>query len=162
MGNALTPVTLFFILLLSGLVLMGVEIFVPGGVLGALAGLALVGAIVTGFIAFPAAGPFIAVGIIVLTGVAVAAWIRIFPRTQFGRRMTVSTDLSTSKAPAADLEGLVGKQGEALSDLRPAGFARVAGRRIDVVTQGELIARGERVQVLRVEGARVVVGRTAA
>ena len=162
MGNSLTPVTLFFILLLSGLVLMGVEIFVPGGILGGLAGLALVGAIVTGFVAFPSAGPIIAVGIVVLTGVAVAAWIRIFPRTRFGRKMTVSMDLSGSKAPATDLQGLAGKQGEALSDLRPAGFARVDGRRVDVVTQGELIARGERVKVLRVEGARVVVGRTAA
>jgi membrane-bound serine protease (ClpP class) len=155
----ISSATLFFILLLSGLFLVGLEIFVPGGVLGALAGAAIIGAIVMGFVAFPAAGPFIAVGIIAASGLAIAAWIRIFPRTRMGRRMTVSHDLAASKAPPAALLQLVGKQGEAQSDLRPSGFARIDGRRVDVVTQGESIAQGERIQVLKVEGMRVVVAR---
>lgn len=152
----------FFALLLSGLFLIGVEIFVPGGVLGALGGLAIAGAVVMGFVAFPAAGPFIAIGVLAACGLAVAAWIRFFPRTRLGRRMTVSADLAASKAPPVELAQLVGKQGEAQSDLRPAGFARIDGHRVDVVTQGESIAHGERVQVINVEGVRVVVARAAA
>jgi membrane-bound serine protease (ClpP class) len=157
-----SSVAIFFFLLLSGLFLMGLEIFVPGGVLGALAVGSILGAVVMGFVAFPAAGPFVAIGIMILSGLAVAAWIRFFPRTRIGKRMTVSVDLAASKAPPIELAHLVGKQGEAQSDLRPAGFARIDGHRVDVVTQGESITRGERVQVLKVEGVRVVVARAAA
>jgi membrane-bound ClpP family serine protease len=157
-----SPVVVFFILLLSGLILMGIELFVPGGVLGAIAGMALIGAAIAGFVAFPAFGPFIALGIVAVTAVVMVLWLRFFPRTRLGRRMTVSQDLAASKAPAPELAQLVGKDGEALSDLRPSGFARIAGRRIDVVTQGDSIRHGERVQVVRVEGVRVVVTRQPA
>ena len=52
---------------------------------------------------------------------------------------------------------LVGREGEAVSDLRPAGFARIAGRRVDVVSRGESIEAGATVRVLEVSGNRVVV-----
>jgi membrane-bound serine protease (ClpP class) len=52
----------------------------------------------------------------------------------------------------------VGQQGESLSDLRPTGIALIGGKRVDVVTRGELLERGSRVQVLMIEGNRVVVG----
>ena len=41
--------------------------------------------------------------------------------------------------------------------LRPAGFAEIGGRRVDVVTRGENIESGAAVKVLEVEGNRVVV-----
>ena len=45
----------------------------------------------------------------------------------------------------------------ALSDLRPAGFARLGGARVDVVTRGEYVAAGEAVEVVADEGYRRVV-----
>ncbi len=50
----------------------------------------------------------------------------------------------------------------ALSDLRPAGFARVDGpgaARVDVVTGGEYVTAGEPVEVVADEGYRRVVQR---
>jgi membrane-bound serine protease (ClpP class) len=61
---------------------------------------------------------------------------------------------------AALRDELVGKQGMASTDLRPAGVATVEGERIDVVTEGEYIHSGTRVEVVRAEGYRHVV-RTA-
>jgi membrane-bound serine protease (ClpP class) len=55
---------------------------------------------------------------------------------------------------------LVGHEGVALSDLRPAGVARIDGHRIDVVTEGEWLAAGDAVQVIADEGYRRVVRRT--
>ncbi len=54
---------------------------------------------------------------------------------------------------------LVGHTGVALSDLRPAGVARIDGQRIDVVTEGGWIASGEPVEVLSDEGYRRLVRR---
>ncbi|MFO7779186.1 MAG: NfeD family protein [Nitriliruptoraceae bacterium] len=56
---------------------------------------------------------------------------------------------------------LVGRQGVALSDLRPAGVARIDGHRIDVVSDGEWLAAGDPVTVVSDEGYRRVVQRAA-
>lgn len=57
------------------------------------------------------------------------------------------------------LSDLVGREGKALTDLRPAGTVKIGSERIDVVTRGDYIDRGDRVVVARVEGSRVVVRR---
>ena len=44
-----------------------------------------------------------------------------------------------------------------LTPLRPAGAARIAERRVDVTTDGEWIEPDTPVQVVRVEGTKVVV-----
>jgi membrane-bound serine protease (ClpP class) len=51
----------------------------------------------------------------------------------------------------------VGRDGTALTDLRPSGTARIGDERVDVVTEGEYVPQGSRVQVLRSEGYRHVV-----
>ncbi|HMQ29238.1 MAG TPA: NfeD family protein [Chloroflexaceae bacterium] len=56
---------------------------------------------------------------------------------------------------------LVGAVGRASSALRPAGVAEIEGRRLDVTTGGEYLGPGEPVEVVRDEGARIVVRRAA-
>jgi membrane-bound serine protease (ClpP class) len=148
---------LFIILLVTGLMMIGAEIFVPGGILGAIGGLALFGAAIAGFRAFPGYGGYIAIGIVFLVGLVIYLWIKIFPNTRIGKRMTVSNDLSTSKSADPTLVELAGKTGQSVSPLRPAGYAMIGGRRVDVVTRGEMIAKDTGVRVVKVEGSRVIV-----
>ena len=153
-------IQVFIVLLVSGLTLVGAEVFIPGGILGTIGGLALFGAAITGFVVFgPVTGGYIAVGILFLVGIVIALWIKFFPRSFIGRKMTVSADLADSKGTEDDIEELLGRDGIAISQLRPAGFAEIDGRRVDVVTQGEMIESNERIRVIDVESNRVVIAR---
>jgi len=76
--------------------------------------------------------------------------------------MTVSDDLAESKGTEGNLGQLLGKEGKTISALRPAGFAFIGDRRVDVVTQGEMIETGASVHVVRIESNRVIVERTRA
>jgi membrane-bound serine protease (ClpP class) len=59
---------------------------------------------------------------------------------------------------AADgLDLYLGKQGVARSVLRPSGIAEIDGVRVDVVSQGGFIQPSTRVEVIKVEGRRIVV-----
>jgi len=151
---------LFAVLLGAGLLLLGAEIFVPGGILGIFGGILLIGAIITGYPAFPGLGHFVAMGILFLSGIAIALWIRFFPRSRIGQAMTVSKNESDFSAVQDGLQELLGAQGEAKSDLRPAGYALINGRRMDVVTRGGMIDKGTLVTVVEIEANRVVVKRT--
>jgi len=155
-----TSVQIFVILMVAGLMLIGAEIFVPGGILGSIGGAALILAIISAFSAFgPVIGGYITLGIVVLLAIVITLWIKLFPKSGIGKQMTVSRDLASSKGTEDGLEELTGKEGEAISELRPAGFASIDGKRVDVVTQGESISKGERVRVVDVEANRVVVRR---
>lgn len=52
---------------------------------------------------------------------------------------------------------LLGKTGIALTPLRPSGTIIIDNERIDAVTEGGFINSGARVEVVEVEGVRIVV-----
>lgn len=62
-------------------------------------------------------------------------------------------EVTAENSPAS----LVGREGEAYSDLRPAGKAMIDGQYLDVVSDGPYIGRGRPVKVVSVAGNRIVV-----
>lgn len=62
--------------------------------------------------------------------------------------------------PAAGEPSLIGRVGTTTSDLRPGGKADFGDRPVDVVAELGFIGTGERVQVVEVDGPRVVVRST--
>ena len=158
------------LLLGIGLLLLVVEVFVtPGfgivGIVGLAAlvgglGLSLVGVGATWEVVLEAAWQVV-LSLILALGAALVL-LRFLPRMPFGRRLVLEGGLSAregyASAPETD-QGWLGKRGAALSTLRPAGVADLDGQRVDVVSEGEFIEAGEPVEVVRVDGNRVVVRR---
>jgi membrane-bound ClpP family serine protease len=56
-----------------------------------------------------------------------------------------------------DLEYFLGKEGTAITVLRPSGTADFDGVKIDVVSQGEFISEGTKLKIIKVQGRRIVV-----
>lgn len=148
---------LFITLLIAGLILIGGEVFVPGGIIGTMGFLALIAAIIVAFNASATAGFYALVSIAILSGVIIWLWIKFLPKSFLGKKLTLSENGSTFKAPPAEFEALLHKEGIALCELRPSGFAEVDNRKIDVVSEGGFIPKGTRVCVVAVDGFRVVV-----
>ena len=81
-------------------------------------------------------------------------------RTKLGKSFILDTAANRSdgfQAPPQDLVNLVGKSGKSLTPLRPAGTALINGQRVDVVTLGDFIEAEVEVEIILVEGNRVVV-----
>jgi membrane-bound serine protease (ClpP class) len=70
----------------------------------------------------------------------------------------MGADAGYASAPEGDRRWL-GQRGTAASPLRPAGLAHLAGERVDVVSDGEFIDAGAPLEVIRVDGNRIVVRR---
>lgn len=153
--------TAALILLLLGLGLIVAEVFLPSlGVLSVLATAAIAGAIALAFQDGRSTGIAFLAATAVLVPTTIVLGFKLFPRTPFGRRM-VAGGLSFGSQASFDERdlALAGKQGVLEADCRPAGVARLDGRRVDVVTRGEWIERGAPVRVVDVQGNRVVVTR---
>ncbi len=155
------------LLVAVGLVLILAEVFViPGfGVAGVLGTGAMLGGTVLGMVGqFPSFDQvFNAVGLVslslILVGVSAWALLRHLPKSRrlegvFLREST-SRDIGYLSAP--EREDLIGHEGVAATDLRPAGTAIFGDERIDVVTEGPWIPADTAVRITQAESYRHVV-----
>ena len=141
------PITLYFTLLLAGFVLIGMEIFLPGGILGIFGSVAWISAAVVGWKNFPAPWNMVSAFSLLLVGLLTfVVWIRYFPKSRVGKSLSLNESSASYKShKVADLP--VGTVGEAASTLRPSGIAIFDGKRLDVVADGEWIEAGESVKI---------------
>lgn len=149
-----------------GLLLVLAEVFLPGGVTGAIGGCCLFAAMVVcgiqhGF--FAGTVYFIAMTVV---GLAVFfVWLHVFPRTFAGRRLMHTRTLEGASAGVGSVlveVCPVGALGVAVTPLRPAGTANFGGKRMDVAAESGLIEAGSPIVVRAVEGSRVVVAKVLA
>ena len=152
----------------AGVALLALELLViPGfGIAGILGILALGAGLVLSVLGPGTTPQFVLVAaarvvFAILVAIALSlVLLRFMTRLPFGRRMILQTGLAAGAGYASAPEGdtrWLGKHGVAHSALRPAGIAEIEGERVDVVSNGELIDAGQPVEVIRVDGNRVVV-----
>jgi membrane-bound ClpP family serine protease len=158
----MNPITLAYILIAVGVILVLAEMFVPSGfvlvVIGAclaLVGVGLMfayGTMETALMALLS----LCVGGPLLGGLLFYLW----PYSPMGRKLIKATEESVTVASMAanvELEGLRGKTGRTVSPLRPSGVAVFDGRRIDVITEGLMVEPGQWVKCVEVRANKVIV-----
>jgi len=147
----------YLTLLVCGLFLIGIEIFVPGGVLGIFGASALIGAAVVGFTIFPLWLGWLSVFIILaLTGLAVFVWMKYLPQSPIGKALSLSQKIN--KKDQDDSLWTPGMTGTAQSELRPAGKATIEGQHADVIADdGAWIGHDAAIEIVRVSGNRIYV-----
>lgn len=142
-------------LLIIGVALLLLETVLPGMIAGMIGVGCLVAGVVMGYTTYgPGTGNLILLGVVsglILLGVL---WIRFFPDSRYGRMFVTRRTVGELGIEQPELLNQVGT---AMTNLRPSGTALINGQRVDVVTEGALIERGQAVKVVAVEGLRVVV-----
>jgi membrane-bound ClpP family serine protease len=141
-----------------GLVVIVVEIFVPSlGLLSVMAAGILFYSLYLVFttISFTMGMVFLGVDILLIPVVLVMGFKALGASSLSLHKILSSKEGVFSQAP--DLVSWKGKQGEAITDLRPSGTVIIEGKRLDAVTDGEYVDAGTPVVVTLVSGNRIVV-----
>ena len=144
---------------LLGMILIIVEVFLPGFGLPGIGGIVLVGAgvVMVGmhFGSLTAVGTLL---VIIAVLAVLVSWVLRQASRGGGKRSDLflqeRDDLRTQQE---DMKVLVGKSGTTTSVLRPAGIGDFDGVRLNVVTEGSFIEKGEPIEIVRVDGSRIVV-----
>jgi len=162
-GNIAAGMAEYWVLILFafGIVMMLIEAFIPGlGVFG-IAGLAsTLVSIVLAAVSVQTGVYMLLISLVLAGGFAFFAF-RFFARRGALRHIILSEEEKAELGYVAprDQKDLVGREGEAVTSLRPSGTALIGDRRVDVVSEGAFIPAGEKLVVDRVEGVRVIVRR---
>lgn len=158
------------IIFVLGLILLLIEIFViPGfGIFGIIGIALMIAGLFLGLISdFPIVDMnLISLAIIQLaftffaTAIVIALLIKFLPKTNMFNKLILQEKVKEKSGYAIKEKfiDLIGKEGIALTDLRPSGTALIDGKRIDVVTEGDYITHNTSIIVKSVEGSKIVVG----
>ena len=144
--------------LLTGVGLLVLEVFMPGFGLPGTSGiiLMLAGIIMTFTNYGVAAGLAVTLITLAVAGISITVSIKSAASGRISKSALVLNNVIQPEENER-MNALAGKEGQALTVLNPVGTAEIEGMRLSVVSEGEWIEKDARVQVLLVEGSRVVV-----
>jgi membrane-bound ClpP family serine protease len=154
--------TLIILLFSLGILLLAVEVIVPGAILGSLGGLFMFGGCIMAFIEFGTLGGICAVAVaVVLAGLAFFLEFRVLPRTRIGKRAFLTSQITGVSAAFGDeARAFIGKPAEALTMLSPSGYIRVEGKRYEAFCQSGQAPAGAMLEVIGADSFRLIVSQT--
>lgn len=150
------------LMFIIGLVLLFAELFVPGGIVGIIGGALMIISILF------AGESVVHMAYSILIAVFVGIIGMVIVMKFFGKNLHVFNKLILRDATTTE-EGyvsnvnrieLLGKVGDSITPLRPAGTILVDRERIDAVSEGSYIGANRKVEVIQVEGSRIIVRET--
>lgn len=142
-----------------GLILLVIEIFAPGfGFFGG-SGIVLLilGIILTARNTFEAI--VMVIILLLLVAIALVIILRSAKKGKLSKKLILwsAARKESGYSTSSNNDDLIGKEGIALTVLRPSGTGEFEGKRIDIVTDGTYIDGGTKIKIIRIEGNRIVV-----
>lgn len=147
------------VLLVLGLLFLLAEIFIPGfgimGILGII--LFIVGIILTAGTFAEALVMFLI--LLLVLAIVIILVVRSASKGRLSKTLVLNESLSKEKGFSAveDMKVFLGREGKAITMLRPAGIGQFDGVRLDVVTKGAFIEEESDIKITEVVGRRIVV-----
>lgn len=153
--------SLIVILFVAGVLLLALEVIVPGGVLGIVGGVLIFIGVLVAFSRYGFDGGLIASGVAAgLTALALYIEFVVLPKTQLAKKFSMTATVAgTSQPPVAERKAVIGRQATAVTALVPTGFVELDGRRYEAFARHGHTAVGERIEVVDVDNFRLIVSK---
>ena len=144
------------ILFIIGISLIIVELYTPGfGAPGVSGLLCLIICIFVTVETIPQALILTGIFLVILVALFVIFYV-LLSKNKMPRNLILETS-EEGFSGTEDMQYLLGKVGTVVSICRPAGNVDFDGVKLDVVSLGEFIETGATVEVIQIEGSRIVV-----
>lgn len=146
-------------LFITGFILVGIEMITPGlhapGVIGTACLIVAVFLVSDSF----EEGAIITIIVLALLGIMLAVILGMLSKGKLKSPIILKEEQNKDKGyiSSNDLKYLLGKQGIALTDLRPTGVGNFDGIDFDVISEGKYIAKDTRLVIYKVHGSKLIV-----
>lgn len=145
--------------LIAGFILVGIEMVLPGfsapgisGIICLVAGVFLLADSVM-------EGVVITIAVLALLGILMAVILWMLSRGKLKSPIVLEEEQKKTEGylSSSDLQYLLGRQGTAATDLRPSGVGTFDDVKFDVMSDGNYISAGTPIEIIKVEGSKLVV-----
>ena len=146
-----------WILWILGLLFIFLEFYTPGAIMATIGVCLLIASLVSFFASASAwASLLFFIGMALSVGFVIKYALWRIPRTKSGFSIYSNDDQAGYKASSFD-SAMIGKEGVALTDLRPGGYVLIEGQKQAVISQSGYIQKGVKVRVIGGEGDNLIV-----
>lgn len=152
--------TTMIVLFAAGILLLAIEVIVPGGVLGIAGSVAIVAGVIAAFAHYGFDGGIIAaLAALVVGGVVLYLEFVWLPKSRLAKALSMSGTVAGTSQPAIAEQNVVGRQVVAATVLAPSGYVELEGRRYEAFSRDGLTRVGERLEVVDVDNFRLIVSK---
>ena len=136
------------ILFIAGFILIAVEMVVPGFGAPGISGIACL-----------VIGAFITVIVLALLAIMMAIILWMLSKGKIHSPIILEEEQKKDEGyiSSVDLDYLLGKKGIAETDLRPTGVGNFEGVNFDVISEGKYISKGASLEIIKVNGSKLIV-----
>ncbi|MCM1046212.1 MAG: hypothetical protein NC417_11950 [Candidatus Gastranaerophilales bacterium] len=154
-----TVVWIGIALLIAGFVLIGIELVVPGFGAPGIAGILCLVAGVFLTTDSLEEGILVTVLVIVVLCILMAVIMGLMHYRKFRSPIILDTEVGMESGylENSDLNYLLGREGVATTELRPAGKGDFDGIELDLISEGSYIKKGSKIVICRINGNRLMV-----
>lgn len=155
-GNTGWTAMLLFIV---GIVLLVIEAIVPGfGIPG-------IGGILSIVVSIVLASPDVQIAIysiviaFILSILVAYLFLKYGQKSPYFDKIVLNTKHEGDSGYSSTVNNIryLDKEGVAITTLRPSGTVMVEDKRLDAVTEGQYIKKGEKIKIVKIEGSKIVV-----
>lgn len=147
------------VLIVAGFILVGVEMVVPGFSVPGVTGIVCL--VVGIFLAADSVKEGVIISLIVIALLAVMMFVllKVLASGKLKSPIILQEEQANESGyiSSGDLQYLLGKEGVALTDLRPSGKGDFDGVSFDVLTDGSYIIKGAKIVIQKVQGSKLIV-----
>jgi membrane-bound ClpP family serine protease len=147
------------LLFIAGFVLIGIEMITPGlhapGIIGFACLIAAIFLVSDTLVE----GVIITLIVLTLIGIMLAVILGMLSNGVLKSPIILKEEQNKDKGylSSNDLNYLLGRQGIAISDLRPTGTANFDGIEFDVISEGKYVSKDTRLVIYKVQGSKLIV-----
>lgn len=146
-------------LFIAGFILLGIEMVVPGFSVPGVTGIICLAAGVFLVADSIEEGIIITIIVLALLGIMFAVLLSLLSKGKLKSPIILKEEQKTEEGyiSSNDLEYLLGKEGVAVTDLRPSGMGDFDGITFDVISEGTYIDKGTLLIINKVKGSKLIV-----
>ena len=147
------------LLLITGFILVGIEMTMPGISFPGVAGIICLVASVFLIADSVVEGVLITIIILAILGMMLGVVLWMLSKGKLIKPIILEEEQNKEKGYLSfdDLAYLIGKEGVATTDLRPTGIGNFEGVPFDIISEGQYIVKGSPIVIYKVQGSKLIV-----
>jgi membrane-bound serine protease (ClpP class) len=153
--------TLILVLFALGLLLLAIEVVVPGAIIGAVGGVLLLIGVIAAFDAYGVGGGAIATGAALLAGcVTLYLEFVLLPKSRLAKTFSMTATVDGRSQPVLADRTVIGRRGIAVTTLAPSGVVEVDGKRYEAFARTGHVRAGTTLEIVDIDTFRLIVSPT--
>ena len=154
--------TLILLLFAAGVVLLALEVIVPGAILGIIGGILMLIGVIVSFDQYGLSGGGLASAAgLGMVGIALYLEFVLLPKSRLAKTFSMTATVTGKSQPAIADRSVIGKRATAVTTLAPSGVVECEGRRYEAFARSGHVPAGAAVDVVDLDNFRLIVAQTS-